>query len=180
MKQREIDYLTPSERVAIEYICKNENCKIQDITRGKSGNPDFIAPSGKRYEAKRIPNGDSLNFITFSLSQIQNLKDNDIILVVKEKIIVTTFLWSNRKIVPLQTSIKSYKNTVESIKSCKNTGDSIIQTVELKEIERKRGLLYIPKTLTDAVKDGYVKSYVIRIIKEHKGGNQNEIQNKGI
>jgi len=161
MKQYEINKLSLSEQVAVEYVCKLEDCNMQCIKRGTFGEPDFIAPSGKRYEAKVIKNRGNINSIEFTLLQIRNFKDDDVILVVKNNAIVTVFLWKNKKKTTLQPSIKLH----ESLETNKKTDlkNPVILTVE--DVKEKRGYIYIPKTIRKALKEKCIKEYIIRIVK---------------
>lgn len=87
---RQPPHINSSEQKALEYISKKEGCNKQDVIKTNGGKPDFIAPSGNRYEVK------SAGFLFFTFLQIQNLKDNDTILVVNCDNSIIEFLWKDR------------------------------------------------------------------------------------
>lgn len=87
--------LTDSEKIGLDYICEQEECVWQDMRRGRNGRPDFIAPSGQRYEVKYIGKKSGVNNITFLLGQIKAFRNDDIIIVVQNGIIRDIFPWGN-------------------------------------------------------------------------------------
>ena len=89
LKKVDTNNLNISEQIALKHICKKESCNEQDIIRGDNGEPDFIVSSGQRYEVKNI------NHFRFSSLQIQNLRNDDIILITKGNFVIAELQWNN-------------------------------------------------------------------------------------
>lgn len=89
-----------TELMALEWL-KKQGYKENEIIKRSNTSPDFICQDGKRYEVKFLYG----NSIIFYSTQINSLKDNDIILVFDRRGFVTKFLWKDKKNTPLDIKL---------------------------------------------------------------------------
>lgn len=102
-----ISRLTFSERIGLKYIYEKEGCEDKSVMRGTVGEPDFIVPSGQRYEVKMSSR--NANDVGFGILQVQNFRDDDIILVVENGYVKYEVSWGSLLDVNKTVRMKAYQ-----------------------------------------------------------------------
>lgn len=115
--------MNKTEKLGFEWLQK-QGYRRSYIKFNCNTSPDFVCFDGKRFEVKKLYKKDRA--LSFSSSQIKQLKDTDIILVFNDEELVYKFLWKDRKKIPYNIHIKNVS---------KNT--SIPISFEVKETLRK-------------------------------------------
>lgn len=75
-----VDNVNKSEKIAFDWLVKNENITPSKIIFRRNRTPDFLLPNGKGIEVKKLYK----DCIIFNSTQLNHLQDENIILIIKE------------------------------------------------------------------------------------------------